>query len=284
MLDTSKALSHLGLDASASVKDVRRAYARALKTIDQETQQSVFQALRNAYELAIRSQSVGLAEVPASVAEDEAREAFEWIVAAVTVISSGRRIADETIWVDDLREQLAEQQPINIDAGRNLEAAICQLLLQGWKPGHEALLLAATDHFGWAEQGSWPNAQLAEAWFERWVLHHQPETLRAPLVRVIRDLRQTHEPEPGRLRRDHGYFEHLANFYANLTPLVVDMRMLQRWRELAQPLGVAPDVSWPRIGNQAEPSRGWEITRTLVLLVIVLLWISYNVMRVIGNA
>ncbi|SFG67901.1 hypothetical protein SAMN05518865_1169 [Duganella sp. CF458] len=244
MQDITQALAHLGLEAGATDQEVRRAYARALKLIDQETELAAFQALRGAYELAIGLRSGGEPEIPEPFGVDEAQEAFEWIIAAVAVISGGRRIADETIWVDDLREQLAEQQPVGLDAGPYLEAAICRFLLNGWQPGHEALLLAATDHFGWADEGTWPNIQIAEAWQERWLLHRQPETLRAPLVRVIRDLRQAHEPELSRLRRDHGYFELLATYYANLAPIIVDMQMLQRWRELAKPLGLAPDVSW----------------------------------------
>jgi hypothetical protein len=284
MPDISQAWARLGLEAGASGKEVRRAYARALKMLDQETEIAAFQALREAYEVAIGSRLGSKSEEPAPVTEDEAQEAFEWMVAAVSVISGGRRIADETIWVDDLREQLAEQQPAGIDAGWRLESAIGRLLLEGWRPGHEALLLAATDHFGWAELGSWPHAQIADAWFERWLLHRQPEALRAPLVRVIRDLRQLHEPEIGRLRRDHGYFEHLATYYANLAPVVVDMQMLERWRQLAKPLGAAPEVSWTAIGKGHEPSRAWEITRTLLMLIVVLLWISFNVIRMFNNA
>lgn len=221
MPDISQALAYLGLEAGASDKEVRRAYARALKLIDLDTDLQAFQSLREAYEIALGSRAGSGPVASAPAIEDEAQEAFEWIVAAVAVISGGRRIADETIWVDDLREQLAGQQPGGIDAGWRLESAIGRMLVKGWQPGHEALLLAATDHFGWAEQGSWPNAQVADAWFERWILHRQPEALRAPLVRVIRDLRQSHEPDIGRLRRDHGYFEHLAKYFANLAPMNV---------------------------------------------------------------
>lgn len=284
MPDISQALARLGLDAGASDKEVRRAYARALKTLDQETDISAFQALRGAYELAIGRDLGQAPDNPSQVTVTEAEEAFEWLVAAVTVISAGRRIADESIWVKDLREQLAEQQPGGIDAGWRLEAAICRLLLKGWQPGHEALLLAATGHFGWAEHGTWPNSLLAEAWFERWLLHRQPEALRAPLVRVIRDLRQSHEPDIGRLRRDHRYFEHLATYYANLAPVIVDMQMLGRWRDLAKPLGAAPEVSWGPMVSNHEPSRAWVITRTLLLLIAVLMWISFNLMIMFGDA
>lgn len=284
MQDLNEALAHLGLEAGASNQDVRRAYARELKAIDQAADISAFQALREAYEVAIGSKSGTTPEPAEPGLGDEAQEACDWIVAAVAVISAGRRVADETIWVEDIREQLAEQHPAGIDAGKRLEIAIGRLLVKGWQPGHEALLLAAADHFGWADQGNWPSAELAEAWFERWMLHRQPEVLRAPLIRVIRDLRQSHLPDLGRLRRDHGYFEHLAKYYPFLTPVVADMQMLERWRELASPLGLPPEVSSPSFGNGNEPSRAWEIIRTVLLLIVVLLWMSTYVMRFVNNA
>lgn len=283
MLDISQALARLGLESNADAKGVRRAYARALKELDQEAGIPAFQSLREAYELALGSQPADKPMMAPSVTENESQEAFEWMVAAVAVISGGRRIADETIWVDALREQLAEQQPVGIDAGWRLETAIGRLLIKGWQPGHEALLIAATEYFGWAEHGRWPNAQLAEAWFELWLLHRQPELLRAPLVRVIRDLRQSHEPDSGRLRRDHGYFEHLATHFANLTPVIVDERMLQRWRHLAAPLGTAPDVSWTPI-KDTESSRAGEILRTVLMLIAALFLVWLQVGRMFHHA
>jgi hypothetical protein len=213
---------------------------------------------------------------PTPADDDEAQQAFEWIVAAVAVISGGRRIADETIWVDDLIDQLTEQQPVGLDATWDLENAIGRLLESGWKPGHEALLLAATQYFGWEAEGSWPSQEIADAWCERFILHRQSETLRAPLTRVIRDLRQTHEPDTGRLRRDHGYFEYLAMRFPNLTPFVVDMRMLARWRELAKPLGAAPDVSWGPPSGEKNESFTATLVRTLLLLVAILVWLSMS--------
>lgn len=272
----TNALERLGLDDGADEKAIRKAYARELKLIDPETDIPGFQALREAYETAIGLRTRP-AISPASARHGlEAQEAYDWIVAAVEVISGGRRIADETIWVDDLIEQLTGQQPIGIDAGWQLESAIGRLLTDGWKPGHEALLVAATMYFGWAEEGTWPSQQLADAWFERFILHRWSETLRAPLVRVIRDLRQVHEPDLGRLRRDHGYFEYLAKQFPNLAPIIVDWRMLERWRDLAKPLGRAPDVSWRPPSSEENESFTATLIRTLLILLTIVVWMTMS--------
>ena len=56
MLDISQAHARLGLESNADAKAVRRAYARALKELDQEAGIPAFQSLREAYELALGSQ------------------------------------------------------------------------------------------------------------------------------------------------------------------------------------------------------------------------------------
>lgn len=274
----AQALARLGLEEGAGKDDIRRAYARQLKLIDQEAEPTAFQQLREAYEQAL-GQSAGQAAAEArtaSVPEAEAQEAYGWMVAAVAVIANGRPVADETMWVDDLLEQLAEQQPHSIDGVSHLEAAIGRLLSQSWKPGHEALLIAATYHFGWEEKGTWPNLHIAEAWFERCMLQRQPEVLRWPIMRIIRDLRQGHTPDMARLRRDHGYLVHFARYYANLAPVIADEQQLLRWLDLAKPLGPAPDVTWVPPKNEDEESVLSTILRVALGLLAFAIWISLS--------
>lgn len=65
---TVDALRRLGLDASADEKAIRKAYARELKLIDQETQIMAFQALREVYETALGlRQAAAPAPAPPSV-------------------------------------------------------------------------------------------------------------------------------------------------------------------------------------------------------------------------
>lgn len=61
--------ARLGLRAGAEPREIRRAYARELKQIDQEQDAAGFQALREAYELALHLAQQNVAAAPAPMAD-----------------------------------------------------------------------------------------------------------------------------------------------------------------------------------------------------------------------
>lgn len=54
---THEMFSRLGIPATDDIRAIKRAYATALKSIDQQTQQAEFEALRRAYEAALERAS-----------------------------------------------------------------------------------------------------------------------------------------------------------------------------------------------------------------------------------
>ena len=180
-------LDALGLDATADARDIRRAYARKLKGIDQEANPAAFQALRGAYEVALDwcawqaeqdVQAVPDAVQPeaaaagagsettaappiteqASVARQAfeeadriARAAFEALGESAAELARSGRLHDEQAWQDVLRQVLAAPDMLNITARVMFEARIAHVLAAGWQDGNETLMPAACTVFAWID-------------------------------------------------------------------------------------------------------------------------------------
>lgn len=208
-------LQRLGVGAEADERAVRRAYARELKLIDQEHDLDGFQALREAYDLALlrlrRPELFETAEhpdagTPAAVSVDEsdrvppagrdavpraatdtadgqpptqppspadtapghdtpattpsvddpellAQAVFGELRAKLAALAPAQSpyaaLDSELPWSQALRESLDDPRLDNIHARRYFEGCVAMLLAEGWRPGHEALFVAAVDVFGW---------------------------------------------------------------------------------------------------------------------------------------
>ena len=181
-------LQRLELDITADERAIRRAYARELKKIDQETDPAGFQALRTAYDAALNwaqrtKASANQTEtaapqanaspsyappkvvprfrvedvVPAAAPEhneamDDASEAFaRFMEEFQAAVSNTASTLDAKAWQENLAQCLASDRLVNVTTRDTFEFKFARLLSDGWKPGHEVLFVVAAKVFGWDE-------------------------------------------------------------------------------------------------------------------------------------
>jgi tetratricopeptide (TPR) repeat protein len=181
-------LARLGVTPDADAREIRRAYARELKQIDQEADPAGFQSLREAYDEVLfweRHRDSAPSEESArpdpepdaggTVQEPPPRHAPEpaepenarqpapqddqhALAAAVfgdfmlrrAALVAERATSSSAPWQDELRASLDDARLINIVARELFELHVAVLLAEGWRPGNEALLPAAVKVFNWA--------------------------------------------------------------------------------------------------------------------------------------
>lgn len=212
----------LGLELSADPRAVRRAYARELKRIDQEKDLEAFQALREAYEGALRWIEDGMCKPPElkPVGQLMHQESF----ARLQNLES----------LDQARQALLELRPLNLEASEAFEKAVAALLDVGWRPGHEYLFPAACELFYWEGRNPPPYLEnldaLAGAIEDLKYLRMQPEQVRLNHVRVIENLRRKELPGMADLARDIIFTEIVITVYPDLMELACAPGRVVAWR------------------------------------------------------
>lgn len=264
-------LERLGLDQEADERAIRRAYARELKQIDQEAEPAAFQSLREAYEAALgwaqwrkeeAQDNITAAQqeaVPGAAAEampsaeaqapepppyaDQANAAFAAFLQHIAAPEAAR--ATSTFWLAQLERSLDEL--FSIDARELFEYHIATLLTQGrgpgpgpgqgWQPGHEMLLVAATATFHWKEDRrrlyrlGMAGALLDRALEEHAMFSLQKETARAQQSKLITRLRDPRPPSTGELIGTQATLAWLQANYSAWLSIITNLEAIPRWRQ-----------------------------------------------------
>jgi tetratricopeptide (TPR) repeat protein len=271
MNQTVSFLTRLGLRQDADEREIRRAYARELKQIDQEADPDAFQALREAYDqaLAWTRRNAADAEPPAppqlppaeQVAEPasapvpaptpepasppEPEEDFAVLAGTVfddfrqrsETIPNERPALPEAPWVRELHQALDDPRLIAIPARHIFEHRIAHLLAEGWQLGHEALLVAAIKVFSWDKDRrrtlslGRAGAIIDAAIYERENYELQVPALRSKQRRIIQRLRDAKPPSRRELVLDTPTMELLIARFPNWLALITSDSNAREWRK-----------------------------------------------------
>jgi protein TonB len=275
------ALTLLGLPSGADTRDIRKAYARAVKKIDQENDPAAFQALREAYEQALRLANgetqtqqaatspiqPALAAPPAEPPEPLARAAWAQCVASIQQSPE----IDEQVWEHVLREALASDALVNHEARLWFEFLIATVIAQGWRPSHEWLLPAAANVFGWNEDPlrltrfNQAGAIVRHALDALRLMSGLPRSESAVMRAAIARLRDPRPPTALDLEQYNHALMRLNQLFPVLIPVIVDAKVFQHWRaaKVAPPIIEEPE---PRISAHTI----YKILLGLLILAIVL--------------
>lgn len=290
-------LEYLGLDQSAAASDVRRAYARKLKLIDQERDAAGFQRLREAYEAALEWVRHGvipaepearpevMPRVPATMVEVApslplvseaaggdpdvlASEVFDGLMADCMAMMRSQVAPELARWEALLAHALGHRSLLNLRARQLFEARMVQVLAAGWGPGHEFLLVAAARVFGWNSDGrrlsefGRDGALLSRALIERAMFDAQPEELVLAQREVVALLRKAGFPCNAEMSHYLRHAEVLEARFPTWLALVTDVSKISMWRRQLAP-GRNPAQVRPAAGKV---KIGWGVWVILLLV------------------
>lgn len=243
----------LGLSPGADARDIRRAYARALKKIDQATDADGFQRLRADYEDALAYGQLPAAQTvqdhaaedvpagpvaPAEATPDQLADAVtEAFCAAVSKLVAKHGSGSASPFEAALRDALADERLFGIEARLAFELRVAVMLLDGWQPGHEALLVAAATVFDWAGGAQlaslgYAGAMIDQALEERAIFDRQPIVEKQAQRRVLNMLRQGWMPAPGSVMQDLPFFQRMQARFPCWLAIVAPQASLDYWAAL----------------------------------------------------
>lgn len=198
-------------------------------------------------------------------------------------IAHERPAAPEAPWLRELRASLDDARLINITARETFERRVADLLASGWRPGHEALLVAAVNIFGWSGDRrrvfslGRSGAMLDAAIDEHATFDLQPDAQRDRQRQLIERLRDPRPPGTRELVRNGPTLETLIARFPTWLALITDVDNIVRWREQHDKLPRwRRALTFTRLRKPAEHSYehqrpgfnwGWLIVLGLVALI-----------------
>ena len=249
-LAAQRHFARLDLPLEADARDIRRAYARELKKIDQASDSDGFQQLRSAYEAALRfaerrdpaddTEAVAPPDrplqAPAPVdVNEEAVTVVEAFCETMASLAARRGGASHAACQQALRDALADERLVNIAARQSFEAWVAILLARGWRPGHEALLGAAETVFGWSGPAHLAGlgragAVLERAFVERAMFDNQAMLDQQPQRRILALLRQEPAPDDAEVTPHLRYFARMLTRFPHWLPIVAPAQRIADWQ------------------------------------------------------
>jgi protein TonB len=305
-------LARLGLEEGADERQIRRAYARELKLIDQEHDLEGFQHLRACYEAALdwfahrtahaepapaavfaeREEPVAQAAAPVAedaqpvnpaVLSDAVFADFRVRMAALAAQPERMRREDAALvapWTAALREALADPRLLHLVARVIFEHRIAALLADGWQPGHHLLLSAAVEAFGWdddrrsLERLGHAGALVDAALEQRALFQSQDILARTQQREVLHLLRQGELPDASTLSAYAAALATLTDYFPALLGIVAPHEAAAGWRAR-----LTDDMLAAAAGTQGSKTSPWERNGSphwaIGLLVLVLIRIVF---------
>lgn len=291
----ASAFGRLGLAADADARAVRQAYARQLKQIDQATEIAAFQALREDYEVALAAvqrradpprksdHAHAATDIPPPTADPDLLDSAA--LADATFTELVQRLATDIDSLPAASAVLKEalQRLVSLEAGRRFEQRLADRLVQGWQPGHEFLLEAASTTLGWVDDRSHLHTlgvsgrHLQEAFIEQQAFLDQPERVLDRQRNLVRRLRDATPPSRTLLRDEQLMVTLLVRRFPHWLGVVTSMENVERW--LGGP--AALQAAW----ESAPPAAAAESTDRRfsdAQVIGFLLWLAFMAWRYFG--